>query len=517
LFISFNAPAELSNAYLTLGYPMPPHILDLCIEFRHLVNGVLDKHKPRDLQAALRYFGLPEVEEKKHWQDLILTNESYDAEQVAGILDYCMRDVYATVGLFEAMVPKLPADLGRALLRGRYTVAVADTDRRGIPMDAEAWDRMLEDRGMIQRALAAAVNRSVYPLYDEEGSFKFDAFGKFLEQLGLATKWKRSKKAGRLVMDDDTLRQFDWHPKLRSLRQARQAIQQLRKPPFGVVGGLNFFSILPFKAQTSRNSTIGCIFQAARWLRGLVQPRPDRDLLYIDFSQEEFLIGGALAGDNAVLELYEAEDPYISYGAQAGILPPGATKQTHPVERELAKTMVLAVQFGMTAHGLARRLGISLQEATELLKAHRRIFHRYWAWSDESVLQARWTGAIESLYGWRLKVTKEIEDNSLRNYKIQSAGAEILRIAHLLLWEAGIEVLSPVHDAFLIQSRRVDLEDVKREAQRAMRKAGEYVLSGHGLRMEIQTLTYPDRLLDKRGQVMWDLVQTIQNRLRAAA
>jgi DNA polymerase I-like protein with 3'-5' exonuclease and polymerase domains len=515
LFVSYNAPAELS-AYLPLGWPMPSHILDLNIEYRYLVNGKVDKSKPRTLQTALRYFGLPEVEAKEHWQKLILSGGPFDADQKRGILNYCMGDVDAAAELLQVMAPKLPTDLRRALLRGRYTIAVADTERRGIPIDAETWGAMLEDRETIQLALAQAVNRSVYPLYDEAGHFKFEAFARCLEALGLAGKWKRTRRSGRLMIDDETLRRFAWHPAIERMRQARQAIQQLRKPSFEVIDGRNYFSILPFKAQTSRNSTIGCIFQASRWLRGLVQPKPDIDLLYCDFEQEEFLIGGALAGDDAVLRLYEAEDPYVSYGVRAGILPPGATKDTHPLERDLAKTMVLAVQFGMTPHGLARRINVSLREAAELLKTHRQIFRRYWAWSDETVLRARWSGWIESVYGWRLTVGNDIEDTALRNFKIQSAGAEILRIAHLLLWEAGIEVLSPVHDAFLIQSRRADLEDVKRETQRAMEKASAYVLNGHKLRTEILTLAYPDRLLDKRGQAMWKLVQAIQNRLRIA-
>jgi hypothetical protein len=516
LFASYNVPAELS-CYLALGWPMPPHILDLLIEYRLMVNGVVDKSAPRNLQAALRYFGLPEVEEKEYWQKLILTDGPFDAEQKAGILEYCMDDVTAVANLLRVMGPKLPADLDAALLRGRYALAVADMERRGIPVDTETWKAMLEDREMIQRSLANAVNRSIYPLYDDAGCFKLEAFGRLLEELGLAGRWKRTRRAGRLVMDDETLRRFAWHPKIEGMRQARQAIQQLRKPPFRVTGGRNYFSVLSFKATTSRNSTVGCIFQAARWLRGLVQPKPDLDLVYIDFEQAEFLIGGALAGDEAVLQMYEAEDPYISYGVRAGILPAGATKKTHPMERNLAKTMVLAVQYGMTPHGLARRINTSLPQATELLKTHRQIFRKYWAWSDDTVRQARWTGQIESGYHWRFKVKKEVTDNSLRNFKVQSAGADILRIANLLLWEAGVEVLSPVHDAFLIQSKRADLEDVKRVTQHAMEKASEYVLRGHKLRTEMLTLRYPDRLLDERGQAMWNLVQAIQKRLRSAA
>jgi hypothetical protein len=105
-----------------------------------------------------------------------------------------MEDVNAAVGLLRAMAPKLPSDLQRALLRGRYTVAVADTERCGIPIDAETWGWMLEDRETIQLALAQAVNRSVYPLYDEACHFKFEAFGRCLEELGLASRWKRTRR-----------------------------------------------------------------------------------------------------------------------------------------------------------------------------------------------------------------------------------------------------------------------------------------------------------------------------------
>src|SRR5262249_25394305 len=134
---------------------------------------------------------LAEVEEKEYWQKLIQSGGPFDADKKAGILGYCMRDVDAADDLLEAMAPKLSTDLQRVLLRGRYTVAIAETERRGIPIDAEPWRAMLEDREPIQLALAQHVNRTVYPLYDKACHFKLDAFGRWLEELGLAAKWKR--------------------------------------------------------------------------------------------------------------------------------------------------------------------------------------------------------------------------------------------------------------------------------------------------------------------------------------
>src|SRR5215469_6997645 len=38
LFVSYSAPAEL-DCYLSLGWPLPPFILDLLIEHRQFANG----------------------------------------------------------------------------------------------------------------------------------------------------------------------------------------------------------------------------------------------------------------------------------------------------------------------------------------------------------------------------------------------------------------------------------------------------------------------------------------------
>jgi hypothetical protein len=74
-------------------------------------------------------------------------------------------------------------------------------------------------------------------------------------------------------------------------------------------------------------------------------------------------------------------------------------------------------------------------------------------------------------------------------------------------------VCAPVHDAFLIECAERDLQDVVPEVQRQMERASEYVLDGHRLRTEARLLRYPDRLLETRGQAMWDRIMAIAARL----
>jgi hypothetical protein len=46
---------------------------------------------------------------------------------------------------------------------------------------------------------------------------------------------------------------------------------------------------------------------------------------------------------------------------------------------------------------------------------------------------------------------------------VQGCGAEILRLANIFLMECSIQVVCPVHDAFLVECPEQDLEDVVAE------------------------------------------------------
>ncbi len=135
--------------------------------------------------------------------------------------------------------------------------------------------------------------------YDGIG-FKLDRFADFLERLGLLDSWPRTE-SGRLSTEDKTFRKRTYSPEIEHLHQIRQVVDQLSKPSFHVVDGRNYYSILPFKAETVRaHSTIGCIFQAPAWLRALVMAGPGRAIAYVDYEQEEFFLAGVLSDDAAV-------------------------------------------------------------------------------------------------------------------------------------------------------------------------------------------------------------------------
>ncbi len=92
---------------------------------------------------------------------------------------------------------------------------------------------------------------------------------------------------------------------------------------------------------------------------------------------------------------------------------------------------------------------------------------------------------------------------------MQANGAEMLRIACILLVEAGIRVCAPVHDALLIEAPLDQLDETVVRAQALMRKASRIVLDGFELGSDAKLIAYPDRYMDERGTRMWDAVTAI--------
>jgi DNA polymerase-1 len=231
----------------------------------------------------------------------------------------------------------------------------------------------------------------------------------------------------------------------------------------------------------------------------------------------EFLIAAALSDGhsgptNPMLDMYLSGDPYLSFAKRVGAAPQSATKVSHEPLRDRYKVGLLAIQYGMRPEALAVRLGISSIEAHEMLNQHLELFAQYWSWSEDWVAEALQTGVMWTVLGWECRTgITEFNERSIRNWPVQSHGAEILRIACILMHRHGIELLAPVHDAVLIEAPIERIEADVALAQETMRLASRVVLNPtavgtHELRTDAKIIRYPDRYTDKRGIAVWNQV-----------
>lgn len=514
IFVAYFASAELS-CFDTLGWNLPMNVLDLYAEFRNLTNGLF-LPDGRSLLGALKYFCITGInsELKDDMRMLALRGGSYDDAEKAALLDYCQTDVDALHPLLLTMKPYI--DLPRALLRGQYNTALAKMESLGSPIDYPTYKGLCHHWEHIKIELIKEVDAN-FGVY-ENGSFKEKLFQQYLQTKDI--RWPRLE-SGKLKLDDETFKTMSkLYPIIQPLRSLRDSLSKLRLNALQVgEDGRNRCLLSPFSSSTGRNqpSTNKFVFGLSKWARGLIQPRPGFAIAYIDWSQQEFGIAAALSDDANMKQAYLTGDPYLSFAKQAGAVPQTATKQSHPTERDQYKQCVLATQYGMGSEALAARLKQPTLRAKQLLAMHRKVYKKFWDWSDNLYNITINTNRLNTVFGWQLKIPDDLNPRSVRNFPMQANAAEMLRIACILMVKSGIQLCAPIHDAVLIEATEDTIEEQARIAQKCMEEASQIVLGKFKLTSDVKIIRHPGRFLDESAEPFWNMVMAIYERVKAEA
>ena len=151
MMVAYFASAEF-GCMLELGWELPNNVIDLFAEHRVETNG-LYLPTGNSFLSALAWRGLTRIEVavKDAMRDLILGQSSWSPVQQVEIMDYCTSDVEGLDVLLRTMLSKI--DLPRALLRGRYTKAVAHMERNGIPIDTAVHEVLVAKWGSVRKVL----------------------------------------------------------------------------------------------------------------------------------------------------------------------------------------------------------------------------------------------------------------------------------------------------------------------------------------------------------------------------
>lgn len=524
LFVSFVANAEVA-CHLALGWPMPANVLDLSPVFRNLTNGRATP-EGKGLLGMLRYYGLDtiDVKHKDAMRDRIMAGWPFTPAEREQILTYNMSDVESLARVLPRILPEIEIDV--ALHWGEFAAVSALMQHHGVPINMRISPQLADKK------IWRDIRDDMVPLVDAQyGVFVRNAAGDwtfsnakwvaYLKREGIYDSWPRLE-SGALDMRRKTFENMTkGFPQLEALRQLRHARDKMRKIKLAVgADGRNRTVLWPFKSKTGRTQPKASewIFSPAVWLRSLIKPEPGMAVAYIDYSSMEFLLAASLsdghtAAINPMLDMYRSGDPYLAFAKSVGAVPQSATKKSHAETRDKYKIMLLAVQYGMSVETLAARLKLSTFEAHEMLGQHREQFAQYWAWSDDYIQHAMQTGVVQTALRWtyHIGIIGQINERSLRNWPIQSAGADILRISCILAARHGLKLLAPVHDAILIEAAidRIDADIAL--MQEIMRRASRIVLNvtaegTHELRTDAKVVKHPDHYTDPRGDAIWEHV-----------
>jgi hypothetical protein len=545
LFIAYASQAELMT-FLQLGWDMPRRILDLFTEYRHLNNEYyrvqqMKAQKAFGLLAAASHYGIHLESEayKQEMRGLILRGHPYSALEQQRILDYCEMDVRETAALAEKMWTDIP-DLRSAVFRGASARGFAWARTTGIPVDADTLQRLNAHWPEVSASLAKEVQDDFPVFLPGSADIAPSLWRDFLSRLGWLEKWphtRGAKKKGGAAKpqpkrDEKTIHAMTAkYPELQSLHTylcMRNSTKLGLNFPVGRDGRsrVHFWDFGTVTSRCSPSSSQYVIQGGSPAFRHLVKPRENEVLIQVDWASQEIWIAAYLSGDKVMQEMLSKGDPYVAFGHLANLLPADATKKPenspywasdpelakrHTIIRNHLKAVALGVLYGKTAYTIAIEEGMSVDEAKALLKAHRRLFKRFWMWITGVTSEALATRRISTKFGWTqlLLSRKEREahlneegrvksiTNSLQNYPMQAHGAEMLRLAMTYAADQKVPICAPLHDALFAVARADEEQAVTNALLACMNRASKDVI-GVVVPTEVEVVRFPNRFIPSK-------------------
>ena len=521
LFIGYLNTAEF-GFHIAKGWGEPACALDAYVEFRHYTNDGAIKGEDRDkgfysLAGALRYFLEDELDvaHKKDMRDRIIAGPPFTPEEREEILEYCWSDVRALARLVSHLVPTIRS-LPHALFRAKFQWAMAQSERRGVPIDLPLLTQIRDNWHDMRADLVTEMDKpfGIYEIEDGQAHWRKERFKDFVQRNRMS--WP-TYEDGTLDERDQTFREMEGkYPGIGPLRELRYSLSKLRLNDLQVGGDGRSRTLLgAYGTKTARNapSNSKFVFGPAKWIRFLIAPPPGLALIHRDFCQQEVRIAAVVSGDAALLEACESGDVYLGIAKQLGFAPADASKETHPAVRALFKTVVLGIQYGLGFRSLAIRAGISLYEAAEILARLRARFRVFESYAANVVDRAGILLEVSTPFGWVMQCPPDINPRTVRNFPIQSTGSEILHVACILAERRGLRIVAPVHDAIMAEAPVDQAEEVSAALDQVMRDASAVVLRGYALPTDVQMILPGQRYYDERGEAMWTTVTKLVAKL----
>jgi DNA polymerase-1 len=312
----------------------------------------------------------------------------------------------------------------------------------------------------------------------------------FFAREGLLDLFRRD---GKISFDKGLLDEFrDRHPAIPLIRAARR-VYDLRAE--GLLSGQHVGAdgrVHPEHRQlgahtgrqTCRRPNVAGL---GRVFRPLVVPDPGRGLGEVDLSQIEVGVAGAVYHDAGLVEMFNTGDVYSAMAQRfyAPQLPEEDRRLTsrdfkrrHRDLRDRMKACTLGLIYGLTARGLALRLGVPEPEAVSLQEAFLGMFPTLRRGLEEAPAYGAIRGYAEAVSGLRRYRARgraaltSWERNWLTNFPVQGSAAVVFKAAGNRLdrlyrrYDAWLVV--PLHDAYVFEAPLEVLGEVAELTARVM-------------------------------------------------
>jgi DNA polymerase I len=412
------------------------------------------------------------------------------------VVDYASEDADVTLQLKEKLNPILIQNEAQKLFEGVEMPLVRvlmDVEREGVRLDVH----VLSEMSAVLENDVRAVEKEIFELAGEVfniGSPK---------QLGIVLfdKMKLVKKpkttaTGQYATGEDILSELEAeHEIARKILDYRE-LQKLKSTYVDALPllinartGRVHTSFNQAVTSTGRLSSTNPNLQnipirtvRGREIRKAFVPRNDDFLiLSADYSQIELRIMAAFSQDATMLEAFNnGLDIHASTASKVFKV---ELSEVSSDMRRKAKMVNFGIIYGISAFGLAQRLGIPRGEASEIIKAYFTEFPAVKTYMDQVITDARELKYVETILGRRRyladidsmnQTTRGFAERNAINAPIQGSAADMIKVAminiHQFIKTQNLRsrMILQVHDELVFDVHKDEVEILKNKVNELM-------------------------------------------------
>jgi DNA polymerase-1 len=415
------------------------------------------------------------------------------------VAPYASEDADITFRLYELFAKKVA---GEDWLKGLFyniemplMPVLAKIEAHGVRIDKEAL-------GQISDSLAKEAIGLEAEIYEDAGR-KFNIASPkqlgiiLFEELKIDEKPKKTK-SGQYSTNEETLLKYADNPIVGKLLDYRQisklkstyvdSLPTLINPRDNRVHTTYMQAVASTGRLSSQNPNLQNIpirTARGREVRKAFIPTDENHVIFAaDYSQIELRIMAELSGDRGMLDAFEAgEDVHAATAAKVfSVKPEEVTREM----RSKAKMVNFGIIYGISAFGLAQRIGISRGEAAELIENYFAQYPNVKAYMDKSIALARENGYVETIkkrrrylpdINSRNATVRGFAERNAINAPIQGSAADMIKIAMIHIGNAiekeGFKsrMILQVHDELVFDALKEELPGLQKMVEAHMRTA----------------------------------------------
>jgi DNA polymerase-1 len=453
-----------------------------------LESYVLDADRSHSLDAlVVRHLGLKAIS----YDEVTGKGASrigFDQVAVDRAGEYAAEDADVTLRVHEALAPRIHADSKLAYIYREIELPVSDIlfrmERTGVLLDVASLAAQSNGLGQKMIDLEARAHAAA------KQPFNINSPKQLADILFEREKLPVIKKTpgGTPSTDEEVLSQLALDYPLPALILEYRGLAKLKgtytdKLPRMVRAdtGRVHTSFGQAVAVTGRLSSVDPNLQnipvrtaEGRRIRSAFIAPPGHVLVSADYSQIELRIMAHLSQDARLLQAFaDGEDIHRATASEVFGVPPAEVSSE---QRRYAKVINFGLIYGMSAHGLAKNLGIERAAAQGWID---RYFARYPGvarYMDETRALAREQGWVETVFGRRLQLPeiraaqvarRQGAERAAINAPMQGTAADLIKLAMIAVsgWldaeRLGTRLVLQVHDELVLEVPDAEIDRVR--------------------------------------------------------